>query len=231
MLPLVDLAGEAPGSAGTTGHSLAAPKGQIAVFLLSFIVIARLWIAHHALFERVHAYDLALVWWTLAWALTIVFLPFPTELVADRGSEVAVHVLYIGTMTVSSGCLTVLTVLVSRRPELRGDDDREPVQADVAIISTACFVVAFVIGVTVHPVGYLAMLVLLLQNWLTRVWRRHVRHRGPRPGVRTSGLGAGSEPVHRVAAADDGGLQGADPADVDRDDVAVGEAERQLRDE
>lgn len=231
VLPLVDLAGEVT---GTTGHPPVVPEGQIAVFLLSFFVISRLWISHHALFEHVHAYDAALLWWTLAWALTIVFLPYPTELVADRGSEVAVHVLYIGTMTLSSGCLTVLTVLVSRRPELRGDDHRRPVPADLAIISTACFLVAFVVGVTIHPIGYYALLVLLLQNWLTRVWRRHGRRQRPAGPARTPGAGpsgSGSQPAHRVAAADDGGLQGADPVDVDRDDVAVGEAEGQFRDE
>lgn len=180
VLPLVDLAGEVAGTAGAA-QPLTAAKGQIVVFLLSFFVIARLWIAHHALFEHVHAYDAALVWGTLCWALTIVFLPYPTELVADRGSEVGVHVLYIGTMTLSSGCLTVLTILVARRPELRSREDPQPVRADVAVISTACFAVAFVVGVTVHPVGYLALLVLLLQGWLTRLWRRHGHRRPPRP--------------------------------------------------
>jgi hypothetical protein len=44
----------------------------------------------------------------LAWTLTIVFLPFPTTLVAATDNGGLVKVLYIGTMAMSSALLTWL---------------------------------------------------------------------------------------------------------------------------
>jgi TMEM175 potassium channel family protein len=49
-------------------------------FLLSFAVIFRLWLGHHRIIERVGAYDTVFVWVNLGWALTVVFLPFATQL-------------------------------------------------------------------------------------------------------------------------------------------------------
>jgi uncharacterized membrane protein len=78
-------------------------------FLLSFVVIARLWLAQHAIVRSLVRQTDAVVRLMLAWTLTIVFLPFPTTLVAATDDSGLVKVLYIGTMAVSSALLTVLT--------------------------------------------------------------------------------------------------------------------------
>src|SRR5436305_3338921 len=54
-------------------------------FLLSFAVIARLWVTHHRLFEHVKAYSYPLLVANLCWLLTIVVLPFPTEMIGGFG--------------------------------------------------------------------------------------------------------------------------------------------------
>lgn len=185
VLPLVDLAVAGPGAAGATGHPLVAPIGRIGVFLLSFLVIARLWISHHTLFERVRAYDTVLVWWTLGWALTIVFLPFPTALVAERGDHDSVRALYMGTITLSSACLSAIAVLVHRRPELRGADRRRPFSPHGQVTSTATFAAASALGVAVHPIGYYALFLVLLTGWFSRLQERVRRRPGRRPSVGT----------------------------------------------
>jgi uncharacterized membrane protein len=48
-------------------------------------VIARLWLAHHRLVERVGAYDSAFVRVKLGWLLTVVLLPFATQVLAVYG--------------------------------------------------------------------------------------------------------------------------------------------------
>lgn len=194
ILPLVDLVGDR-GRRSTDLFSV--PLGQLAVFLLSFVVIARLWVAHHSIFEHVHRYDRALLFWTLAWALTIVFLPFPTELaVGTPAKQLSVRALYIGTMALSSCCLAVLAVLISRRPLLRTPESTEaaghpgagvraetpgapePYSCDVAIISALLFVVAFVLALVIRPLGYYALLLLVADGLVVRLWRRYRRQRG-----------------------------------------------------
>jgi uncharacterized membrane protein len=99
ILPLVEIPEESEGN--SVAGMLSDHIGQLGAFALSFVVIARFWAAHHRMFEHAAAYDVALVQLTLAWLFTIVFLPFPTELI---GSDVArgAGPLYIGTLLASS---------------------------------------------------------------------------------------------------------------------------------
>lgn len=178
VLPLVDLAREVQGAHADVSGVLSAHIGQLGGFLLSFIVIARLWVAHHATFERVHAYDNAVMFWSLTWAMTIAFLPFPTQLIANTTNQPLVRALYIGTMTLSSLCLTVVALLLTRRPELRG---HEPAHSPAgSVISTLGFVVAFVISASSNRIGVLALLVLLAGDPVNRLWHRRQRRRAMR---------------------------------------------------
>src|SRR3954451_3880887 len=82
-------------------------------FLLSFAVIARLWLAHHRMVERVGAYNAAFLLVNLGWALTIVFLPFATLLTSVYRAEDRLAIgVYIGTLTLSSILLSLAAVLV-----------------------------------------------------------------------------------------------------------------------
>jgi uncharacterized membrane protein len=178
VLPLVDvLAREAHVS------DLAAVfTGNVALFvafLLSFVVIARLWWAHHRLGELVGAYDTAFVLVNFVWVFTIVLLPFATQVVAsfpghDRGAVAT----YIGTMTASSACLTVLNLLLRWRPALR----REGVEAGElplvpSVVTTALFGAALVLGVAVPAVNYLALLLLVLSGPTERLVARRTGRR------------------------------------------------------
>jgi uncharacterized membrane protein len=148
--------------------------GRFWAFLLSFAVIFRLWLGHHRMVERVGAYDTAFLWANLGWALTIVFLPFATQLtwaypVDDR---VAIGV-YLGTLTLSSVFLSVIAVLVWRRPVLR----RESVTAGdaapwAALATTTALVLALVIGVAFPRISYYALLLLFLASPVERVLSR-----------------------------------------------------------
>jgi len=148
--------------------------GRFWAFLLSFAVIFRLWLGHHRMVERVRAYDTAFLWANLGWALTIVFLPFATQLtwaypVDDR---VAIGV-YLGTLTLSSVFLSVVAALVWRRPVLR----REGVTAGdaapwAALATTTALLLALVLGVVFPRINYYALLLLFLASPVQRVMSR-----------------------------------------------------------
>jgi uncharacterized membrane protein len=148
--------------------------GRFWAFLLSFAVIFRLWLGHHRMVERVGAYDTAFLWANFGWALTIVFLPFATQLtwaypVDDR---VAIGV-YLGTLALSSVFLSVVAALVWRRPVLR----RESVTARdaapwTALATTTALLLALVIGVAFPHINYYALLLLFLTPPVERVLSR-----------------------------------------------------------
>ena len=85
VLPLVDLAANIGSEA--TAHFLLENRFRLFVFFLSFAVIGRFWLAHHRLYESVAGYNDWLLWANLVWLLSIVFLPFPTELPAAANSH------------------------------------------------------------------------------------------------------------------------------------------------
>jgi uncharacterized membrane protein len=164
VLPLVDLVPNA-GAAGNAGDFLSAIVPEITSFLISFLVIARLWIAHHAVFEHVEAYSSALLRLSLFWALTIVVLPLFTAMTAEFSSQSLVVGLYIGTMTLSSASLTAMNILVHRSAALEADDyplSRHSVFASAA--TTVSFIGALLIGVLIPVVGYYSLLILFLAD-------------------------------------------------------------------
>jgi uncharacterized membrane protein len=174
VLPLAEvLQGVEPDQ--TLAGVLSGEAGQFFAFFLSFAVIARFWLVHHRIVEGVAAYDGAFLRLNLLWILTIVLLPFATQVVGSYPPEPLAVGLYIGTITVSSASLTAIAVLVWRRPALRRRPD-EPVPTPwVSFASTGLLVVALLIGTLVRQVNYGALLLLLLTGPLEALLRRRTR--------------------------------------------------------
>jgi len=78
------------------------------------------------LLRSVIAADGQLMLWLTLWVPAIVFLPFPTALLPDSGNEAITKVLYMGTPGVSSACLVLLALAISRNRSLRDSDERPP---------------------------------------------------------------------------------------------------------
>jgi uncharacterized membrane protein len=162
ILPIVDAVPEAAAENFTIQQFLSGHWPQLLTFLISFLVIARLWISHHAIFEHVANYSRGLVNLSLLWALTIVVLPLPTALTALDTAPLAVA-FYVGTMTLSSMILSAITLTVRRNPALELADN--PIEHHMVVASVSVsieFIIALVIGVVVPQINYFALLVLLL---------------------------------------------------------------------
>ena len=69
-------------------------------YALSFVVIALNWVFHHRRFRAIVGYDATLIWINLAFLLFIAIVPFPTSLIAERGSDPQVVTLYASTVAI-----------------------------------------------------------------------------------------------------------------------------------
>jgi uncharacterized membrane protein len=152
--------------------------GQFGAFALSFVVIARLWLAHHAIVESVGGYDVLFLWLNLFWTFTIVLLPFATQVIAEFGTDRLSVGLYIGTILASSSATTALVLLLRQRAPLR----RHGVSAadvDVAPsgVVTGLLALALLLGVVFQPVNFYAMFLLFLSGPAERLVHR-VRAQG-----------------------------------------------------
>jgi uncharacterized membrane protein len=180
ILPLVDLVPEYTSHHGATvGGFIHEYWNQLWSFVLSFVIIARLWIANHETLERVERQSPRLMTLDVAWAFTVVVLPLPTALIAvlDVHDRSAIA-FYVGTMTASSLLLAAICWEIYRRPELGATDRQASLVNFYGVASTAgAFVVALIVGVSFPALGLYPLLILLITfplDWIVKP-RLHAR--------------------------------------------------------
>lgn len=173
VLPLADTVPEVVNSGGNVTEVFTRHDWKIYSFLLSFAVIARMWVAHHRLYERVAAYSRALMFVNFLWLLTMVVLPFPTEMVGAFHSTRLIVGVYVGTVLATSLCQLVMTWLVRRDPGLLAPGATIDDHLWVSTVASASgLAVAFALGAFVPGVGYFGLLLLVLTGRLVRLFDR-----------------------------------------------------------
>ncbi len=170
ILPLAEAGGEV-GRVGT-GELLREHTNDMLGFVISFVVIARLWVGQHRIVSSLERQNGLVIWLMLAWSFTIVVLPFPTRLITATGDDTVARAFYIGTMTVSSALLAGLALVLARRPQLHGRDARPDPRP--AITNTVMFVVAMAISLAVAATTYWPLLLLALADPLARLLPRRL---------------------------------------------------------
>lgn len=176
ILPVVDRVGDAA-DAGSAADFLLENLTSLLAFVLSFAIIARLWVSHHSIFEHVIAYNGTLRWLSIGWAFTIALLPLPTAMIATWSTNPLLVAFYIGTMTASSALTTAMTLVIRRTPGL--ESPTSPIDAArvrSSLLTTAEFVLALLVGTLVPAVGFFALFALFLSIPIERIYR--ARHRG-----------------------------------------------------
>lgn len=131
-------------------------------FALSFVVIANYWTVHHAIFRPVRRHNSRLIQLNMLWLALIVFLPFPTALIAD-GLEGGFATLYIGALLAISVMNMIITNYLAHHPELSDSqatiENRQQVTASV--FSVGALIVAVIASLFSPTVGIWALLLLL----------------------------------------------------------------------
>jgi uncharacterized membrane protein len=114
ILPLTEVQrGEGASLINVVADNFAA----LLAFALSFAVIANYWTIHHAIFRPVRRYDARLIGLNMLWLAAIVFLPFPTALIAD-GLDGGFATFYIGSLLIISVLNLFIANYLDHHPEL-----------------------------------------------------------------------------------------------------------------
>jgi uncharacterized membrane protein len=149
-------------------------QAALFAFALSFAVIANYWAIHHAILQPLRRHNRRLIQLNMLWLAAIVFLPFPTALIAD-GLEGGFSTLYISTLLLVSILNLFLANYLARHPELTdGEATADSRQHAIASgFSAAALMVAVIISFFAPTVGIWALLLLFpTQIIAARVWPR-----------------------------------------------------------
>ncbi|MFC8193269.1 TMEM175 family protein [Cellulomonas sp. NPDC057328] len=167
VLPLVEL----PGDGRDAAAVLADGGSELLGFGVSFAVVGRLWVAHHAVFEDVRAYDGTLLALGFVWLGGIVLVPFATALLtaADDGPDALADVLYLATLVLTCLALMGVQARLRRRPALVRPG--AVVDTTGGLVAVGLLVVALVLAALVPAVGMLWVLLLALSGPVGRVVR------------------------------------------------------------
>jgi uncharacterized membrane protein len=99
-------------------------------YVLSFVVIARFWVAHHLAFRLIARYDAMLVWLNLLLLMFVAFLPFPTAVLGEHNGSPASAVLYAAAVVLTGTASVAYWWYASGRGRLlRPDIGRARVRA------------------------------------------------------------------------------------------------------
>ena len=188
VLPLIELV---PGLPAEGLRSLTGPGGlertlgdavpQLIGFVISFFVIARLWWAHHSIFEGVETWTTGLVVANVFWLFTIVLLPFVTGFSTVFEPNWLTVLVYVGTMTASSALQTVMARLVMRAGATRDLGTAERYYGNLT--TTITFAVALVVCLLVPQAFYSPLVLLAVTGVVDRRVHRRLVAAGFRPAA------------------------------------------------
>jgi uncharacterized membrane protein len=181
VLPLVEIGGDS--EAGVSVWELLHENGSaIFGFVLGFLVIWSMWVNHHRLMEYFADYDSRMMALHLIWLLTMVSIPFTTQLITNTNLyENGATALYVAVLLLSSVCLHLLGRHGRRHPVLLHDGPEVKAWLAGPYTWTTPAVLAFVLVlVLVFPsVGAWPMLLLFVDGLIeSRVAKRRAAAQG-----------------------------------------------------
>ena len=177
VLPLVELGGDTePGD--SLWHLLSENSNAIFGFLLGFLVIWSMWVNHHRVMEYFADYDSTVLALHLLWLLTMVTIPFTTQLITNNDLyQHGATALYVAVLLVSSIALHLLGLRGRQHPELLHDrpEVKEWLARPYRWTTVAVLALILVIVLIFPSVGAWPMLLLFVDGFVeSRLDRRRV---------------------------------------------------------
>jgi uncharacterized membrane protein len=78
-------------------------------YVISFLVLAIYWQAHHRVFKPIRGYDGTLLWLNFLFLMAVAFLPFPTSLLGEYGGQQVSVAVYATNAAVASLLLSAIS--------------------------------------------------------------------------------------------------------------------------
>lgn len=183
ILPLMEDVGEATAHGADTYEYLADNIDPLISFVVSFVIIARYWRLHDAVFRHAEYEVRGLFALDMAWLLCIVFLPVATALIGSAPPDRVQYVVYIGTILGASLLLTTMARRFRADPSSWKQGHEIPASfVSGGRVATVLIAVALVFTMVFPAIGYLSLALLAFAGPITKLVSRRLLT-SERPGA------------------------------------------------
>jgi uncharacterized membrane protein len=141
------------------------------IFLLSFIVICRYWEVHHDLLNSLKSFNVRLFWLNAAWLISIVLIPFTSELLGNNSKSAFITGIYIGSLLITSYIGVALQWEIVHSPYLQKPTAAKSLHATYGVASAIAMTLALVISIVFHGIGLWALLLLIPASYISKTFR------------------------------------------------------------
>jgi uncharacterized membrane protein len=177
ILPLMESVSDVAGEDLSVGHWFDEHRPQVVSFLISFALNAMFWMNQHRMFAAVRGVSVAFMWLTVAWLLSIVWLPVATSMSGQMGDrDPVVKVVYIGSMILIAVLSLSCRLYLRAHPDLTDTsthDMNDGITVDVSMV--VLFGLSLLVAVLVPAVGYWALCLMALTGVLQNILARRAR--------------------------------------------------------
>ncbi|MEJ1229430.1 MAG: TMEM175 family protein [Galbitalea sp.] len=176
ILPLVEIVNQFANEHRTVESFLYDNLSQMFAFALSFVIIARVWIANHEILANTVRATAALIWIDFAWVFTVVVIPLPTEITAAFPRSELTVLIYAGCASANALLLTAMSFYLFRHPGLQ----TKPISRTLiwgGASNAAGFLLAIALVLIVPSVGYYSLLILVLTLPFDRIVKPRIARR------------------------------------------------------
>ena len=145
-------------------------------YVISFLVLAVYWQAHHRVFKPIRGYDGTLLWLNFLFLMAIAFLPFPTSLIGEYAEEQISVMIYAANAALASLLLVTISLYATSGHRLvspEHDDESERIQRAQGLAVPVVFLAS--IGVSfLSPMAamYSWLLLIVTDPLIRRLWSR-----------------------------------------------------------
>lgn len=145
-------------------------------YVISFLVLAIYWQAHHRIFRPIQRYDATLVWLNIFFLMAICFLPFPTSLLGKYGGEQVSVVIYAADAAMASLLLGAVSWYATREHRLVAPDlidEEERIRRLQGLAVPVVFLAS--IGISFYSpmwAVYSWLLLIVTDPLIRRLWSR-----------------------------------------------------------
>ena len=151
-----------PSNYANLAHQLGERLPSLAAYAVSFLVIGIMWLNHHTIFTHLRVVDRGIFYWNLLLLMTIVFIPYPTEVFGEalrrgEGARTAA-IFYSVTMTINASmwaCLWLYASIGRRRLSEQFPESQRFISTVLFVSGTAIYAVSIAIAL-VSPYACLA---------------------------------------------------------------------------